>query len=258
MHTMRNFKLGGIPLALTEEHHEVYRAWQKLRGATLLHVDAHSDHTSGALATDPLDPHYWTFLNCANFILPAVGNGIISRFYWLNPHVPSRQLQDLGATDGSSTRSLYTAVTDSRYHWSYQSSHLFYAEPCGTRCQPDDLVVTHPFILDIDLDAFCCDNNIFFSPWGYDGVKGFDERIRSTTKILRHLPRPDLITVTRSQGVLDVRETYVPPTLVETVQEQCLEALAQLYARRTKPMPVSSRAARHDAVPSLAVSRLRD
>ncbi len=69
---------GSGPPALLENHDEAYRVWREagVHGRILLHLDAHDDF---AWTEDPAG------VNIANFICPALREGLIREFVWVVP-----------------------------------------------------------------------------------------------------------------------------------------------------------------------------
>ena len=81
-------------------------------------------------------------------------------------------------------------------------------------------------ILDIDLDAFCCNSSVYNVPENYDGVTNFEQRIGKTINILSYLMKPSLITIARSIGK---GGRYVPSNKVDKVQHLLLQGLKKIY-----------------------------
>ena len=99
----------------------------------------------------------------------------------------------------------------------------------GDVIPPDNMDVTTPLILDIDLDAFCCYRSLFNISPNHDGVANFETRIHETVQVVRDLPRPDLITITRSQGSGEKWKCYVPSDKVFAVHECLTNELSKIY-----------------------------
>jgi hypothetical protein len=203
-----------VPVAITRDHNQVYYFWQKsgIRNATLLHIDGHSDMSGGAVVRENFDiseEEYYQYLSIGGFIVPAVHYGLVSSIFWLNPHSQAKKLQDLGSSVKELGRKhLRTRIKE----WSKGVNYLALGwTPSSKRTviSPNDLKILgrEPFIWDIDLDAFCCDKEIAHVPSDYHGIEGFENRIAETMDLLRTLRRPDLITITRSEG----REIDSPP-----------------------------------------------
>jgi tetratricopeptide (TPR) repeat protein len=82
-------------LRMMEDHRDAYFFWKELgiRGAPCLHVDAHLDM---AYMQTPLDFNvHMPELNCANYLLRAVEEGIVSRVVWVIPPDLPRGHKDL-------------------------------------------------------------------------------------------------------------------------------------------------------------------
>ena len=233
-----------IPTVITQDHHHVYNYWQNLRNAVLFHIDAHPDMLDRALVPKEeireefdCNKHF----TVANFICPAVHEKILSSIYWLNPHSQKQRLQDLGTTNKMpGRRHLKTIIRSdedyySKYHWdSTKLDHSVNYESITKIINGDGKVITtkevkvnnSPLILDIDLDAFCCDKSIYNVPVEYFGIENFEERIDQTAEVLSSLIKPDLITITRSVGQGGV---YVPLNKVDDVQYLLIERLREIY-----------------------------
>lgn len=221
----RELKLGNIPVAITDDHNESYYYWQfsGLENATLFHIDAHSDMKRGAPLLEYCngrceEEKYFMFLDIDKFVAPAFSYGIVSTMFWLNPHSHDRELQFMGSD---------LPDEEERRIWTYESSkwlnydhHVFSAKReqgelfddkgnyLGIPKRIEEIKISgdRPFILNIDLDAFCCfTRDIQGVPDDYQklgqGVRGYGERIKRTVQILERLnTRPDLVTISLSKG----------------------------------------------------------
>jgi hypothetical protein len=248
--------IDGIPTIATEDHHEVFPFWvtSGIKDATLLHIDAHDDIWDGVYTPEfsehkgelfDIPQHVVDYTRCidiANFICPAVHIGIVSSAYWLNPLVDEdEQLVDYGTTFFSMRRDLSTCET-----MHIVGSHIsfkmpFYDNSVGMRLPLDyvdkdriKVFSDRPFILDIDLDGFCCGPRPCDVERHVDIVNGYEQRIEDTGVFLRTLKRPDLITITRSQKTTDDEhglEPYVPRDKVDDVQQVLMTELREIYAQ---------------------------
>ena len=221
--------IAGIPAAITEEHNEVFYHWQKagFKDTTLLHIDAHHDlFNAAAPFKEKLDDNYYKDLGIASFICAAVHYGIVSSVYWLNPHESKTRLQDMGSTKSEDRRRIETEVIGHRIDWVSYYNKMLMGE--GKIITPEDIEFEKNFILDIDLDAFCLQRNIIYFAYKHpDEINNYEKRIDETIEALRRLRRPDIITITRSQG----KHTCVPPDKVDDVQDYLIEKLKELYGK---------------------------
>ena len=228
--------IGDVPGAIVNNHNEAFYYWEEagLKDATLLHVDAHHDMSDGTIVKDPLNPYLQ--LSITNFISAAFHYGIVSSIYWFNPHSTQKYLQYLGGRNENARKKLQTKEIDA-HAFELWVRILWSQEACGSNVHnglvisEDELDLGKKYILDIDLDAFCCDRTIHgVYDWDYNGVDGFKGRIEQLTGLLRPKPKPQLVTIARSQGNLpEPDKTYVPPHFVEVVQTELLGRLCQLY-----------------------------
>lgn len=226
--------IGEIPTTTVDNHNEVVHFWQKagIKDAAALHVDAHADMSEGCQPMEEVggldDPlHYYKALGIGNFLCAAVHHDIISSLYWLNPHSEERNLQDMGSKKNvAGIPKLDTKIEERRLRWNRD------LEPSkGRIIQPAEMQLGKPFILDIDLDGFCCNKNINYRPskWRYDGVHDFESRVDQLIQLLRGKNTPDIITIVKSVSG-NGESTFMPPDKVKGVQEYLRHQLEILYA----------------------------
>jgi hypothetical protein len=218
-------KIGNIPLFITEMHQHSYAHWN-IEDATLLHIDAHPDSHDGARMgrKDVTEDS----LNVWNFISAAVHTRKVREFYWYNPQLENELVRHMGSRH-SVISNLRTTEIRGNIVWdlgsNYANEEMKFGYSYGLVMRVESLRVKKPFLLDIDLDAFCCDRSmplydIFFS------VENFMHKINMTAGMLKTLPKPDIITVTRSQG----SDIYVPKNKVKLVEKYLLESLKEIYS----------------------------
>ena len=200
-----------IPLKIVNEHNQVLEHWQKsgLKKATLLHIDAHHDIVS--IASKDEKPRI------DNFICLAVDQGIVSHVYWLNPHSTNRRLQDFGLPR------IYKPKGMS------QDDNIVTSDK-GEVISEQDIEIKDNFILDIDLDAFCCSKNVNAVHEGYDGTIDWQKRVDKTIEFLSKLRSPDLITIARSVSK-NKKNTFIPKEKAAEVEAYLLEKLGKLYEK---------------------------
>jgi len=89
----------GVPVYLFNEHQWALYSWHDAAeegyipryGNVLMHVDAHCDLVTPRSDVSPLDKESVAeyidagYLNCANFIVPAMNDGMIKEFVWVIP-----------------------------------------------------------------------------------------------------------------------------------------------------------------------------
>lgn len=227
----------GIPAVITTDHNEVFFYWEKsgLVNTTLLHIDGHNDlgwaylkdilRKRNEMDEEEIQKQYYNILDIAGFISPAVHYGVVSSVYWLNPHSENKTLQYMGSLSDKK-RSLKTRVIEEGkvikekgFSWKRICWSSKYLQPRedkeGEIITSDKLKITaqNPFILDIDLDAFCCDREMHNVPKDYDGVNGYEERINKTLELIKKLRKPNLITIARSKGDKKVWKCYRPDAI---------------------------------------------
>lgn len=270
--TDKVYSLSGTPLVITEDHHEVLPYWIKsgIQQGQLLHIDAHSDMNDEVSLNEKSNfksinaKNWWKiikYVEIDNFICPAVHYEIVSSMFWLNPHSAEKKLQEVGFVDEEGKPNFGTKVVDNidkTIAWNYNrkvkiewenyhrlsSGKYEYAEgidmffntiPSGA--MKDKISPDKPYILDVDLDAFCGDRDISNVDKDYErlrkGVENYEQRIADVMDTLNFIRRkPDLITITRSQGDdAPFYGPFVPPDLVEEVQSLFLHYLGELYKK---------------------------
>ncbi|MDX9871709.1 MAG: UPF0489 family protein [Clostridia bacterium] len=172
-----------IPLFTIEEHHEAFYIWSncyhqgliKPFGNTLLHVDAHDDmcvmgfrSSLDELGEDLDQIHNFVYseLGIADFIIPAVYQGLFNTIAWLscNPASLSKKRHMFVASAQPEGKFLKTAEVNyltrpylekEKKKW---GKHQFFTfQEIGLSY---DFRTSQPLVLDIDLDYFASDNSL--------------------------------------------------------------------------------------------------
>jgi hypothetical protein len=220
-------KIRNIPTAIVDNHNEVLRYW-KGRKRTLLHIDAHSDLADGIPFQGKVRKNYYNNVDITNFICAAAHLNIVSEVYWLNPHSEEARIQYFGRGE----KNLETNVgTEKEIEWK-----SIYNMDIKKDIYNQDVDTPKGYILDIDLDAFCCINGAGTSnlPWYYDSEEDYEERIQQTIDTLRGLKSPKIITIARSIGFLNDKHGhrdfgYIPLDKVDEVERLTINGLRELY-----------------------------
>jgi hypothetical protein len=224
-------EISTIPVHVVENHQEVLPFWSDFSNADLLHIDEHSDMHDGVSTNNQN-------LNESNFICKSVHEGNVSLIYWLKPHSLNRRLQYLGSK-GDSLKTVLTQL--GKIIWAgtdLNQSHLNLGIGSVIEKESISLSQSKPFILDIDLDAFCCVNAREIVPYtsprtgtteyiyrkfnNYDSINGYKLRIDQTLRLLTGLKHPNLITIARSIG-------YTPQEKADDVQSYLLKGIEACF-----------------------------
>ena len=172
-----------IPLFLFEEHHEAFFVWNyavvnKLINSfnnTLLHVDEHSDmsvpkfnHSITSLNQTLKDIYQFTYneLSIANFIIPAIYQGIFSQVYWLyqsnNEGKGAKKTILVYSHKGEGKVLMidfnYDASAFTLFNIDFK---IFLFKLLKTK---DEFSTIQSVVLDIDLDYFSCNAPYYYYP----------------------------------------------------------------------------------------------
>ncbi|MDJ0690284.1 MAG: UPF0489 family protein [Xenococcaceae cyanobacterium MO_188.B32] len=164
-----------IPLFIFEEHHEAFFIWNyavmnKMINSSnniLLHVDEHSDmsvpkfnHSIKSIEDDLISLYKFTYneLTIANFIVPAIYQGIFSQLYWLyqsNNEGKKGNKKLLVHSQRGEGKDLIVDPNDHLKTLSFFNPDFksFFFNSVKTDNQ---LLETQGMVLDIDLDYFSC------------------------------------------------------------------------------------------------------
>ena len=255
--------IGGIPAVVVDPHNEVFGYWyNRFYGkepATLVHIDAHEDDVCGVRNWDNnvgLElmskrdvgdyPHQYAMrkLDCGSFIVPAFFYDLVSKGYWLKPTAGGDPIQgfsgdvDIYDLTDSTAKGLKKAriwngsrgiirkgnEKNPRYLISVGNGLTPEANEQNT-AKFASMTGVSPSILDIDLDAFELQDPRGFVFYENGHRKYTDAKIKATFDLLAVLPRPDLITIARSQ----TPDAYCPPKSVDSIQERVVDGLRRLY-----------------------------
>lgn len=172
-----------LPLFIMEEHHEAFYIWSNCYhqglinpfGNTLLHVDAHDDmcvmgfRSSLDQLGEGLEQIYnfvYSELGIADFIIPAVYQGVFNNIAWLSGTFasPGKKRNMFVASAQPEGRFFKTAEVnnftrpylekekkkwDKHQFFTFQEISLSY-----------DFRTSQPLVLDIDIDYFASDNSL--------------------------------------------------------------------------------------------------
>ncbi|MFB3765822.1 MAG: hypothetical protein ACE14P_11345 [Methanotrichaceae archaeon] len=175
-------------------------------------------------------------LNEANFTCPAFHYGVIGAVYHFNPS--EEKVDAYGRVSGNKFINVPKTKKDFRMIGGKRSNRIFWDDTatklkiqCG-RIIPAPQTITieefgedirgsyYPVVIGFDLDGL----------WGI-GDKGMAEeiiaeKIEKIKIVLGHIPSPIFACIARSQAP----RTYVPPELVDKLQEAALDLIEAAYA----------------------------
>ena len=213
----------GISTSVVSDHNEVFHYWQTsgIKNSVLFHVDGHSDLGSGAPILDYPAQYYYVDLSIGNFICPAVYTGIVNSIYWLNPH--SNRLMYY-PTSNIKVNEQDTYYKNLFLRWDIARDITNF----GT--EKESVNLPEGYILDIDLDAFCCCKRVEGVLTKENHSENWEGRLEGFLSFLTNVKRrPGLISIARSEGKLDQYYRFVPADKVDIVEEKLLDGLNKIF-----------------------------
>ncbi|MFZ5955241.1 MAG: hypothetical protein ACOYT4_02350 [Nanoarchaeota archaeon] len=223
-----------IPTTITNNHNESFYYWQCLERATMLRIDAHPDMLDWIPSNSK--KNYFKELGIANFNCAGIHSNYIYEIFWLNPHSKKRRLQDMGCNPSYVSfcnlfrRKLKTSYTLSNTIVWYFLGIESLKHGKGKILNPNKQIPINGkyFLVDIDLDGFCCNKYIYFKEENWQSVLKFRERINESFNYIKNLRKPDLITITRSFGESESKR-FIPKDKVKVVEDYVFKRLKQIY-----------------------------
>jgi hypothetical protein len=226
--------IAGIETLIVDPHNEVLPHWYKAgESAVLIHVDKHADMRSNALTLEAAKRQWaWDNINSrekyarecltiANFTSVAVNDGIVSLVYHIDPR--HNAVHAYGRVQGKKLRFNPTTYIDKegRIRWDCEDSSPIPEEISNEELTEDIVGSQYPLILNLDLDAFLCFDDQVDQP-----ASVCANRMRIVMEILRGLPRPNVITIARSQ----TPSLWCPSERVDNIEKETKEYLQTLYS----------------------------
>lgn len=243
-------EIKGIETYIVDPHNEEFPFWMKKSrelGEPLikLHIDDHADSCSGSLTFEKaqeknsgLDLFNYAkqHLNIASFVSAEFYYKAIECMYWFNPR--NDFLYALGLINpfnGDIVEKPRVIEDDGRIRFGlYEPLPLFYK----VKFEEFIKAISHHKMslgLDIDLDAFECIEDKDYKKrrkvsFGtrlsyYLGSKKRNERFRKTIGLLKKTPKPQLITIIRSQTPI----ATTPPESVNQIECRLYDELEKVY-----------------------------
>jgi hypothetical protein len=232
-----------IPTIIVDPHNEVLPFWYSKGSppATVIHIDRHPDTRDKPASLESLQEQPYMdavlyakyFQSEGTFMLPAIFYDLVSHVYWINPKENDVVQFGKGRRQNNNLKSLVEEA-DGKLFWDvhYYPRHPP-AETLSFEQMASDIDPDKPLILDIDLDAFECIEDSDFhlkyllSLGTYSFLRksfGISKRFEVLSQ-LKQLPRPERITIARSQTPI----RYTPKSKVEYIEARVLDELRKLY-----------------------------
>ncbi len=211
----QELEIGGIKAVLVDPHNEVYPYWMQFKNSLVLHVDAHEDADDGApLNTGSDNKNYSKQLGIENYLSAAVHYGAVNVVMWMNPYLIDKY-RSLIYFARPELGPIQTTEECGKIRW---KNFYYYQQECFEAII-DCKYHPHPFILDIDLDAFACLGK------KRNRKTQIKERIDHTLSFIGKLRKPDYISIARSQNP----RVFVPRRHVDWISEELIDGLNKLY-----------------------------
>jgi len=224
--------IAGIYALVVDPHNEVLPFWYGLdkSPAVVIHVDDHSDMSAGSRTFDnakreylyanivSLEDYARECLGIESFISVAMHDWRIGAVYHIAPR--HDKIRAYGRIQEDEFVDAPKIVVDGSRKIKWQDGKSL---PSYDEIQEDTLVqdisgTSRPIILDIDLDAFHL-NQVDSTNQPYS------TRMEKVRRLLKQLPKPNVITIARSQ----TPTTYVNPILLPKIETDCINMLQELY-----------------------------
>ncbi len=225
------YSLGGIPTFVFDPHNEALLFWHQYakRPSVLLHIDDHPDRAitdsfSYVKETTKIETfleYAMRYVHRGSFIMPAFHEGIINVMYSFSPYRPNQ-----GDSNG---RILNGEVVPAMTKVIERGNIVFEPDsPFFTKLTLNDIIKDFSsikyldYILDIDLDAFMGIHD------SRRERKRYVKRIEQISYLLHRIPRPQLITIARSQNP----DSFVPREFVDTLEAAVLDMVNGVFSRK--------------------------
>lgn len=228
----RKIEIAGIEALVVDPHNEVLPFWYGLNKthSVVIHIDDHSDMNAGSRTFDnakkeypfadivTLEDYARNCLGIESFISVAMHDRRVGAVYHIAPR--HDRIRAYGRTQNDNVVGTPKTIVDESGRIKWEDGKLLptYEEISEEELVQDVSGTSHPIILDIDLDAFHL-NQVDSTDQPYS------DRLEKTRKLLEQLPKPDIITISRSQ----TPTTYVNPMLIHKIQTDCLSMLEEVY-----------------------------
>ena len=226
----QELKIAGIDTLIVDPHNEAFTQWEKSRKkpAILLHIDLHGDMGDDMATVETVEgwgvakKNYAISLGQGHFIVAAVHYGIVGAIYHFDPR-KDFILAYGRLNNGSIVYTPATKEVNGMIKWASQNIPI--PEAIAIPQFLEQTGSTLPWVLDLDLDALLCS----YAPQDYDMPEAlYKQRLEKINALLAFLPKPEAITIARSQSP----EAYCPPDKVNMLQAESIKCFYRLYKNR--------------------------
>jgi len=228
-------EIKGIDTFIVDPHNEALPFWYFGPGSypsLLIHVDKHPDTCDGVKTLRiPKDKsktyadfaRYAKGLNPGTLILPAIHENLVGIAYFIDPR--ENQIGRLCFTDIGGeriTREDEEGKLRVRSSSGLPTIYMLDSRKAIRDINKGSQILPGNLILDIDLDAFGCTED---QEYNRLGAPFREKRFQKTFDLLKQLPKPDRITIARSQTPF----AFVPPEIVSELELRVYDELEKIY-----------------------------